>query len=95
PISSAGLAMQAGFEVAVDTINAAGGVAGKPIEFAVEDDRSDPATSTQIANRFVQDPNISLVFGTITGDTGVAVSTVTEQAKVPFATAILGDPAQC
>ncbi|WP_369672146.1 ABC transporter substrate-binding protein, partial [Enterococcus faecium] len=32
---------------------------------------------------------------TITGDTGVAVSTVTEQAKVPFATAILGDPAQC
>lgn len=95
PISSAGLAMQAGFEVAVDTINAEGGVGGAPIEFVVEDDRSDPATSTQIANRFVQDRDISLVFGTITGDTGVAVTTVTEQAQVPFATAILGDPAQC
>lgn len=95
PISSAGLALQAGFEIAVEKINAEGGVNGKPIEFVVEDDRSDPATSTQIAKRFVQRGDTSLLFGTITGDTGLAVSNVSKEAKVPFATAILGDPASC
>lgn len=95
PISSAGLALQAGFEIAVDKINAEGGVNGQPIEYVIEDDRSDPATSTQIAKRYVQQGDISLLFGTITGDTGVAVATVSESAKVPFATSILGDPAVC
>lgn len=95
PISSAGLALQAGFEIAVDTINAEGGVNGAPVTFSVEDDRSDPATSTQIANRYAQDPDVSLMFGTITGDTGAAVATVADHEKLPFATAILGDPSTC
>ena len=95
PISSAGLALQAGFEIAVDKINEEGGVNGQPVEYVVEDDRSDPATSTQIAKRYAQEGDISLLFGTITGDTAVAVTSVAEEAGIPFATSILGDPAVC
>jgi ABC-type branched-subunit amino acid transport system substrate-binding protein len=95
PISSAGLALQHGFEVAVDVVNAEGGVNGQPVEYTVEDDRSDPAASTQIANKFTQSGEVSLLFGTITGDTAAAVTAVAENAKVPFATSILGDPAVC
>lgn len=95
PISSAGLALQAGFEIAVEKINAEGGVNGQPIEYVIEDDRSDPATSTQIAKRYVQEGDFSLLFGTITGDTAVAVTTVSSEAGIPFATSILGDPAVC
>lgn len=95
PISSAGLALQQGFEIAVDVINEEGGVNGQPIEFTVEDDRSDPASSTQIAKRFAQAGDISLLFGTITGDTAAAVATVSQEAGIPFATSILGDPAVC
>ena len=95
PISSAGLALQAGFEIAVDKINEEGGVNGQPVEYVVEDDRSDPATSTQIAKRYAQEGDISLLFGTITGDTAVAVTSVAEEVGIPFATSILGDPAVC
>ncbi|KJL31723.1 Aliphatic amidase expression-regulating protein [Microbacterium azadirachtae] len=94
-ISSAGLALKAGFELGVEKINAEGGVNGKPIEYTVEDDSSDPATSTQLAKKYVQTGDVSLLFGTITGDTAAAVASVANSAKIPFATSILGDPAVC
>lgn len=95
PVSSAGLAMQAGFELAVKEINENGGVNGTPVEYEVQDDGGDPATSTQIAQRYAQDPEIDMLFGTITGDTGSAVGEVSDQNELPFATVILGDPPHC
>ncbi|GGA67452.1 urea ABC transporter substrate-binding protein [Pseudoclavibacter endophyticus] len=93
--SSAGLALQAGVEIAIETINDEGGVNGQPIEYEVEDDRGDPATTTQIANRLASDPDISLMVGTITGDTAQAAASVADAEGLPFATAILGDPSVC
>ncbi len=95
PVSATGLAMQAGFEIAVAEVNAAGGVNGQPIAYEVQDDAGDPATSTQIARRYSQDPTVDMLFGTITGDTASAVTPVAEQAGMAFATAILGDPSDC
>lgn len=95
PVSSTGLAMQAGFEIAVEEINEQGGVNGEPIEYEVQDDGGDPATSTQIAQRYAQDSDVAMLFGTITGDTGSAVAEVANQNELPFATAILGDPPMC
>jgi ABC-type branched-subunit amino acid transport system substrate-binding protein len=95
PVSATGLAMQAGFEIAVAEVNAAGGVNGQPIGYEVQDDAGDPATSTQIARRYSQDAGVDMLFGTITGDTASAVTPVAEQAGMAFATAILGDPSDC
>lgn len=95
PVSATGLAMQAGFEIAVAEVNAAGGVNGQPIAHEVHDDAGDPATSTQIARRYSQDPGVDLLFGTITGDTAAAVIPVAEQAGMAFSTAILGDSSDC
>lgn len=95
PVSSAGLSMQTGFEIAVKEINEQGGVNGAPIEYEIQDDGGDPATSTQIAQRYAQDPEIDMLFGTITGDTGSAVGEIADQNELPFATAILGDPPLC
>ncbi|MGI5132311.1 ABC transporter substrate-binding protein [Pseudonocardia sp. CA-107938] len=95
PVSATGLAMQAGFEIAVAEVNDAGGVNGQPITYDVQDDGSDPAASTQIARRYSQDAGVDMLFGTITGDTAAAVTPVAEQAGMAFATAILGDPSDC
>ena len=95
PVSATGLAMQAGFEIAVAEVNAAGGVNEQPIAYEVQDDAGDPATSTQIARRYSQDASVDMLFGTITGDTASAVTPVAEQAGMAFATAILGDPSDC
>ena len=49
--------------LAIDEINAAGGVLGKKIEALVEDGASDPSTFAQKASKLVEDSNVSTVFG--------------------------------
>ncbi|WP_159961778.1 ABC transporter substrate-binding protein [Blastococcus haudaquaticus] len=93
--SATGLAMQAGFELAVERINADGGVNGQDVTYEIQDDAGDPATTSQIARRYSQDNAVDMLFGTITGDTAAAVQPIADEAGMPFATAILGDPPVC
>lgn len=93
--SATGLAMQAGFELAVERINADGGVNGEDVTYEIQDDAGDPATTSQIARRYSQDNAVDMLFGTITGDTAAAVQPIADEAGMPFATAILGDPPVC
>lgn len=95
PIGQAGTALRHGFELGVAKVNDAGGIGGKKVEYVVVDDAGDPANSTQLARRLVQQDKVSVLFGTITGDTAEAVGKVSDDNKIPFLTAILGDPEQC
>ena len=95
PVVPEATAMQRGFMLAVDKINAAGGVLGKPIEVIEVDDQADAAKSTQLAQRLISQDNVDYIFGTIPGDTTAAVVQVAEAAGVPFSSAILGDPGIC
>jgi ABC-type branched-subunit amino acid transport system substrate-binding protein len=95
PVSATGKALQYGFELGVKKVNAAGGVKGRKIEYVVVDDAGNPATSTQLARKLIQQDKVSMLFGTITGDTGEAVAQVADQSKIPFGTAILGDLDVC
>lgn len=95
PVSETGKALQRGLELGVRKVNAAGGVNGGKVEYVVVDDGGDPATSTQLARKLVQQDRVSMLFGTITGDTAEAVSKVAQDSQVPFGTAILGDTESC
>ncbi|MGW4470233.1 ABC transporter substrate-binding protein [Nonomuraea sp. NPDC004354] len=95
PVASTGKALQNGFELGVKKVNEAGGVGGGKVEFVVADDASNPATATQLARKMIQQDKVSMIFGTITGDTAEAVAQVADAAKVPFGTAILGDTEKC
>jgi len=95
PIGQSGAALRQGFELGVAKVNNAGGVGGKKVEFVVVDDAGDPANSTQLARRLIQQDKVTALFGTITGDTAEAVAKVSDDSKIPFFTAILGDPEQC
>lgn len=95
PVSNEGNALKRGFDLAVEQINAAGGVLGQPIEVHFLDDKADPALATQSANRLITESEVDYLFGTITGDTALAVGEVATAAEVPFSTAILGTGATC
>lgn len=95
PIGLAGTALRQGFELGVAKVNDAGGIGGKKVEYVVVDDAGDPANSTQLARRLIGQDKVSVLFGTITGDTGEAVGKVSDASRIPFFTAILGDPEQC
>ncbi|MFF6787845.1 ABC transporter substrate-binding protein [Streptomyces filamentosus] len=95
PVSQVGTALRNGLELAVEKVNAEGGVGGRPVEYVVVDDAGDPANSTQLARRLIRQEKVTLLFDTITGDTAEAVGKVADEAEVPFGTAILGDTEHC
>src|SRR5690606_16439968 len=71
------------------------GVLGHDVEIVFIDDMADAATSTQAALRLIKQDNVDYIFGTIPGDTAMAVAQVAESAEVPFSTAIDGDVPSC
>jgi ABC-type branched-subunit amino acid transport system substrate-binding protein len=88
PAAPEGIAMRQGFDLAIEDINADGGVFGQPVEVVFIDDQADPATATQAAQRLVQQEQVDYIFGTITDDTTIAAANVAEQAGVPMSQAI-------
>lgn len=51
------------FEIALDEINAKGGVKGKPLKLVIEDSQSDPKQAVNIAQKFVKDEKIVATLG--------------------------------
>ncbi len=67
--------------MAIDEINAAGGVMGKKIETVVEDGASDPAIFAQKATKLVQDNGVVTVFGGWTSASRKAMLPVFQRLK--------------
>ena len=49
--------------MAVEEINAAGGVLGRPLELVIMDDAGDPAQAVAVAHKYCEDPEIVAVIG--------------------------------
>jgi len=90
-----GNSLVAGAELAVEAVNADGGVLGQDIELIVVDDKSDAATSTQVAQQLVRQNEVDYILGTIAGDTSVAAGSVAAEAGVPFSTVVNGTVEFC
>lgn len=59
-----GRAHIAGFELAVEEINAAGGILGRPIEIVVGDSQTEPRIVVEQANRLVRQEQVDFLAGT-------------------------------
>lgn len=90
-----GNSLVAGATLGVEAINAAGGVLGRDIELVIVDDKSDAATSTQVAQQLVRQDDVDFMLGTIAGDTSVAAASVAAEAGVPFSTVVNGTVEFC
>ncbi|MEX0368865.1 MAG: ABC transporter substrate-binding protein [Ruegeria sp.] len=73
-----------GWQLAVEQINAAGGVGGKQLEVISRDDTGDPATAIRIAEELVSKEGAVLIFGTFLSNIGLAVSDFAKQKEVLF-----------
>ena len=62
-----GTAVQNGIQLAVDEINAAGGINGKQIEFQFEDDQNDSEKSVNAYNT-LKDWGMQMLVGTVTSN---------------------------
>lgn len=73
----------AGFQMRVDEINAAGGIAGKyPIKLIAKDTRSDSAQTALVAQELV-DAGVQIVITPCDADPSIAAGMITQSAGIP------------
>jgi branched-chain amino acid transport system substrate-binding protein len=68
-----GAQMKAGAELAVDDINAKGGILGQKVELTIGDDRADPKEGLSVANKFIAD-GVTFVVGHLESSPSIAAS---------------------
>src|SRR5579862_4382459 len=73
-----------GWQLAVEEINAAGGVNGKKIEVVSKDDGGKPADAVTAANELVSKDQVVMLSGTFFSNIGLAVSDFAKQKKILF-----------
>jgi branched-chain amino acid transport system substrate-binding protein len=73
-----------GFKMAVDAINAKGGVNGTKIEYVTRDDKFKPDIALAAAKELVMKGNVDLLLGTISSASSLAVSDFAKREKIPF-----------
>jgi urea transport system substrate-binding protein len=79
-----GQSMKVSTEIAVQELNAKGGVLGRPINLIVEDEASDPAIAVQKARKLIREDGVTFMVGTLISAVRNAVVKVTEPEKVPL-----------
>ncbi|MGD0564942.1 MAG: ABC transporter substrate-binding protein [Roseiarcus sp.] len=83
PVAPEGIAMQRGFELGLEELNAAGGIAGQPIEVVRQDDQAVPAVAGTVLKKFIQEDGVDMVVGTITSDEETVASQICAAYNVP------------
>jgi branched-chain amino acid transport system substrate-binding protein len=73
-----------GWQLAVEEINAAGGVLGRPLEVLSRDDGGKPGDAVKIAEELVSKEGVVLLAGTFFSHIGLAVTDFAKQRKVFF-----------
>ena len=68
-----------GWQLAVEEINAAGGVNGKKLVVVSKDDGGKPADAQTAANELVSSENVAMLTGTFLSNIGLAVSDFANQ----------------
>jgi branched-chain amino acid transport system substrate-binding protein len=73
-----------GVEMAVEEINARGGVLGRKLEVVFRDDKGQPAEAVKHAQELVESDKVVMITGTFLSNVGLAVSDWAKQNKAMF-----------
>jgi branched-chain amino acid transport system substrate-binding protein len=80
PNAQYGAQWKKGFDLALDEINGAGGISGRPLQCQFEDSQSDPKQSVAVAQKFVADPRIVIELGDFASPASMAASPIYQRA---------------
>ncbi|HET7525239.1 MAG TPA: ABC transporter substrate-binding protein, partial [Burkholderiaceae bacterium] len=71
-----------GAKLAVDQINAKGGILGRPIELLVEDSANDVGTGVQKARKLIERDQVTFLIGDVNSGIAQAIAQVTNEKRV-------------
>ncbi len=73
-----------GMELALEEINASGGVLGRKLELVIRDDGGNPGDAVRTAEELISREKVDLLMGTFASHVGLAVSNLAAQRKIVF-----------
>ena len=86
PTSSFGQSTKNGIQLAVDEINAAGGVNGRKIALIIEDDQGRPEQAKTVISKLINQDKVIAVLGEVASSNSLAAAPVAQEAKIPMIT---------
>ena len=87
PVAANGVPTREGILLAVEQINAAGGIDGHPVQVLFEDDQSKPDQAVILANKLITQDRVLMLLGASFGSTTNAIAAVVDKLKIPHLSA--------
>ena len=85
-VSTYGQSVRNAVTMAVDDINASGGILGRQISLIILDDKGDGTEAAQAARRLIDRENVALILGPVITPSVMAVAPICQAAGVPMLT---------
>ena len=83
-----GVPAMAGHQLAVEELNAKGGILGRKIESIERDDKLNPAAASSTMKELITKDKVDIVLGGLASSVGLAMSEVSKQEKVVYISTI-------
>jgi branched-chain amino acid transport system substrate-binding protein len=83
-VADRGQSEQYAIELALNRINRAGGVLGRPVEAFYGDNAADPETGVRAVKRLIEEEHVPVVIGALWTPVTHAIMPVTQAAKIPL-----------
>ncbi|MDF2877307.1 MAG: Amino acid-binding protein [Clostridia bacterium] len=83
-VAQYGIAVENAANLAVEEINAAGGIDGKQVQLFSYDNKADATESINVFNRLVDNDKIVALVGPVISSTSLAVAPLAEEKKIPM-----------
>jgi branched-chain amino acid transport system substrate-binding protein len=80
PNAQYGAQWKQGFDLALDEVNATGGINGRPLAYIFEDSQSDPRQAVAVAQKFVADKRIVVELGDFASPASMAATPIYQRA---------------
>jgi branched-chain amino acid transport system substrate-binding protein len=77
-----GVEMGQGIEIAVDEINATGGVLGRPIEVIIRDTEMVPAVATRRVMELIERENVAFISGVLSSNVNFAINEISKREQI-------------
>jgi branched-chain amino acid transport system substrate-binding protein len=88
-----GVSGQRGAELALEEINAAGGILGRKVEVVFDDNASQSAQAVQVASKLINQDKVNVIIGSLTSSSSIAIAKLANEAKVPMVSPAATNPA--